>query len=277
MTRDHYKTVTSKESFALLIRSYSPDGGTEDGTFLPPITKKEANSSEVTFLSNPVRAVTLQEIRKAAREMRGAEGDRFYALLALKGALESKDEVALAKVKERMERVYQVREREYAKDLSLRHGFTTEEMSRIFPFGVGLPEFEALEFNLLKNWPDLQPGPRAHENASRLLAYALSERVSSARIVLWWAAGNFTPAIYCEDIETCIYVHTFIVASGGRIGWRICPHCTEPFFQKKPNQDYCIPAHREAHRVARFRSKKKLNAPKSKTDKGESNGTQKTR
>ena len=154
--------------------------------------------------------------------------------------------------------------------------FTTREMSKSFPLSVGLPEGEAHEFNLLKNWPDLLPGPRAQENASRLLSYAVSERVGRARIVLWWAAGDFMPAIYCEDIKTCLYVHTFIIAPTGRIGWRICPHCSEPFFQKRPNQDYCRPAHRDTHRVARFRHKQNKEVPEKKI-KRRKNGTKKTR
>ena len=267
-------------TFTLLIRSHAGEEGTDEGTFLPPTMKIAPYRSEVTFLPSPVRVVTLQEIKKSAKEMKGSKGDRFYALLALRGALESKDELALAKAKERMERVYQVREKEYADDqarnLALKFGFTMGEKSNPVSLGIRLPETEAHEFNLLKNWPDLRPSPRALGDASRLLSYAVSERVTRARIVLWWAAGDFMPAIYCEDIEACLYAHTFLVAPTGRIGWRICPHCTEPFFQKRPNQDYCRPAHREAHRVARFRHKQNQEVSEKKINRRK-DGTEKTR
>jgi hypothetical protein len=101
-----------------------------------------------------------------------------------------------------------------------------------------------------------------------------------SEIVLWLVDGTFRPAIYCSDTKTALYIHTFFIASIGGLGWRICPysHCEKKqFFQDKPNQDYCCPAHREAHRVARWRDerKKKLAAEKSK--KGKKNVTQKTR
>ena len=65
------------------------------------------------------------------------------------------------------------------------------------------------------------------------------------------------PAIYCTDLDSAFYVHTFLIAPTGSIGYRMCPHCGEQFLQERSNQDYCIPAHREAHRVARWRDKQK--------------------
>src|SRR5258706_2267133 len=95
-------------------------------------------------------------------------------------------------------------------------------------------------------------------------------------IVLWWAEERFIPAIFCLDMKTALYLHTFFIAPVGEIGFRICPHCHNQFFQDRPNKDYCCPAHREAHRVARFRNEKKLRAAEAEI-KRRSNGTQKAR
>ena len=37
-------------------------------------------------------------------------------------------------------------------------------------------------------------------------------------------------------------------------------YCDKPFFQDRSNQNYCCVAHREAHRVARWRASQKLKA-----------------
>jgi hypothetical protein len=97
----------------------------------------------------------------------------------------------------------------------------------------------------------------------------------NAQIVLWWMDGEFRPAIYCKDIESALYIHTFFIAPIGGLGFRICPYDGDQFFQQRPNQDYCCPAHREAHRVARFRNEKKLKMAKAK-DNRRKDGTHKT-
>jgi hypothetical protein len=68
---------------------------------------------------------------------------------------------------------------------------------------------------------------------------------------------SFRPAIYCPDMKVALYIHNFFIAPLAGPGFRICPYDGEQFFQKQPNQDYCCPAHREAHRVARHRAKNK--------------------
>ena len=92
MKRNQYKTVTSKESFAILIPA---SGAEEEGeaTFL------------VEFGGPPkVRAATLKDLRKTAKELKGAVAAHFDALLAMRSALESRDELALSKAKDRLGR-----------------------------------------------------------------------------------------------------------------------------------------------------------------------------
>lgn len=94
------------------------------------------------------------------------------------------------------------------------------------------------------------------------------------RIVCWYFKGAFRPAIYCPDLKSALYIHTFLLAPIGEVGFRTCPYDGEQFFQDRPNQEYCTPAHREAHRVARFRENKKRKASE-RAEKGRKDGTQK--
>jgi hypothetical protein len=241
VTRDSYKTVTSKESFALLIPA-SPKDATGEATF-----QMELGAPQ------PVRAVTLPELKAAAKKLKGSAGAMFFALLALRDALESRDELALQAAKQRLERAYVLRESEapapFPADEDSRRLFASQIASL-----VGMSAEESL-----KHYEGLRPGPRAKADLHRLISYEVSHSVGlmNADIALWWWKGAFRPAIYCKNIETALYVHTFFIAPTGEIGFRICPYCTEQFFQDRPNQDYCRPAHREAHRVARWRATKK--------------------
>jgi hypothetical protein len=258
--RDPYKTVTSKESFAILIPT-SPEKAMGEATFQQEFGQPV-----------PVRAVTLEELKSAPRKMKGEAGDYFLALLTLKGALEGRDELQFAKAKDRLEKVYRLREAAQAASQSPRHEESRRQFSEWLATVIGLPPDESL-----KHFDGLRPGPRAKANPSRLLSYEVSQRVGlmNAQIVLWWMDGEFRPAIYCKDIESALYIHTFFIAPIGGLGFRICPYDGDQFFQQRPNQDYCCPAHREAHRVARFRNEKKLKMAKAK-DNRRKDGTHKT-
>jgi hypothetical protein len=179
-----------------------------------------------------------------------------------------------------MEEVSAARQNEYASEQFIRlegSGLTRSQVRAMFPLGISIPfDAEGIESKLLRIWPGPGRGAKTWENASRLLTFAVSEVVNRSRLVLWWFKGEFRPAIYCEDIEVAMYVHTFLIASTGELGFRICPHCTEQFFQKRPNQDYCSPAHGNAHRVARARNEKKFKQNQATEERG-NNGTDKTR
>lgn len=253
MNRDRYETVTRKESFAILIPA-SPEEAMGEATFQP---------ESMPGFGSPVyvRPFTLKDMKDAAGKLKGVDRKQFDALLALRGALETGDKLALADARERMERVYQLWEIGAAK---YPESAENEEMRRFWA--------EFIE--------SLRPGPKAKQNPSRLLSLEVSQTlgVATARIVLWWAdrTGTFIPAIFCLDAETALYIHTFFIAPTGGPGVRICPHCHYQFFQDKPNQDYCCPAHREAHRVARFRDNKKRKAAERGKD-GRKHGTEKAR
>ena len=108
-------------------------------------------------------------------------------------------------------------------------------------------------------WEGLRPGPNALKNPHRLLFLAVSNTVGMwPQVVLWWVDGKFV-AIDCigpnheHAMKIALYIHTFFLAPTGARGFRICPFDGEQFFQDKTNQEYCCPAHRDAHRVKRWR------------------------
>jgi len=85
--------------------------------------------------------------------------------------------------------------------------------------------------------------------------------------VLWWTNKTFRPALWCPTMKIAFYARALLG------GIRICPHCDGLFFQDRPDQNYCSVAHREAHRVARWRLQQK----KKTTGKKENNVTRKAR
>lgn len=95
------------------------------------------------------------------------------------------------------------------------------------------------------------------EFPQRRLSQLLSWQLDSVRLVLWWTGKRFLPALYCAGgIVDAALVRTLLSIVGAK-GLRVCPHCSKPFLQTRPDQDYCCVAHREAHRVARWRANKK--------------------
>ena len=257
MIRDRNKTVINKESFDILI----------------PASRAEA-AGEATFgvefgPPKPVRIFTKDDRQRAIKRINGKEGKLFDALLALRGALESRDALQIEAARARLERFYRLREDEdppyVSKDPEIDRQFAEVLAQR-----SGLSPEEAI-----KHFEGLRPGPRAKSDPFRLLSYEVSQRVSGpleTELVLWWDGKEFRPAIYCSDHVSALYVHTFFL---GRTRYRICPTCGERFEQLRPNQDYCTVAHREAHRVKRFRNAKK--SQQRNKEKGGNNGTQETR
>jgi len=253
MSRNHNKTVTSKESFAVLIQALSPQQADGKATFMQGVGS-----------TIDVRAVTLNELKAASRDMNKLDGERFSALLALRGALEACDSLALAKAKERLERTQQLDER--YQNLTKRLEKLDRSLDKLVaPFLDIVPE--------LRRHADIEGSP------SWLLSSEVSRMVGfKSQIVLWEAHGAFRPAIWCSDLNAALYIHTFFIAPTGGLGFRVCPYDGEQFFQDVPNQEYCCPAHREAHRMARWRSEQKKKKLAGETGKaGRKNGTHKAR
>jgi hypothetical protein len=90
----------------------------------------------------------------------------------------------------------------------------------------------------------------------------LRDVFDDAKFVIWHSEkeNRFIPALYCSNRKTAAFIVQFM----GRI--RVCPKCGVPFIPLAGNVDYCCPAHREAHRVARsrWRAKQKPEGKKKK-------------
>ncbi len=93
------------------------------------------------------------------------------------------------------------------------------------------------------------------ERQARLLADQLNRELRGVRFVLAFIEGRSTPvpAIYCPRRVQGLYVR-MLFKIGGTRGLGVCPHCGEGFEMRRPDQQYCSVAHREAHRVARWRA-----------------------
>jgi hypothetical protein len=206
----------------------------------------------------PVRVFRDCELRDARQHLTPEEVQHFMAVIDLTTALQNpSDSIVLRKARERLLKVYDAKRSELPDLSPLIDGQFSAEVKK----NTDLSPREAMEFLITS-----RPSPRAAKDARWLLSEELSEMLSaSSRLVLWWTGERFTPAIWCENVKTAFYVRALLSAVRGK-GIRICPHCSEVFFQQRSDQNYCSVAHREAHRVARWRAMK-LSSSKRKGDK----------
>ena len=124
---------------------------------------------------------------------------------------------------------------------------------------------EALEILSGYRWP-----PRIAKDAAKVLSLEISRTLAlRVDVVLWWTGERFAPAFFCKDATVAPYL--YILTHKG-IG--VCPHCGEWFQRERRDQVYCSIAHREAHRVARWRARKSSLKTRKK---GDEHVTRKTR
>lgn len=68
--------------------------------------------------------------------------------------------------------------------------------------------------------------------------------------------AKFVPAIFCLSMRSAFYAYLFF----GSRSAAICPECQATFKRKRPDQTFCSPAHRDAHRVRRWRKRRRAAA-----------------
>lgn len=242
MQRDRDITVTSRTKLAVLIPS-SAERQEGVATFLQELGAPQ-----------PVRTFHNEDLKDAHKHLSNWQAIHFRAVIALVQALRNpSDSIALEKAISSLNKAYELRRTEP-------RGFPDAPenagMAVSLAAMTGLPPQEALE-----HFQQLRPGPRASKSPAWLLSYELSTALQFARLVLWWTGQDFRPALWCEDMKTAFYARALLDAVGGK-GIRICPHCSQLFIQERPDQSYCSVAHREAHRVARWRAQQKKEATK---------------
>ena len=93
----------------------------------------------------------------------------------------------------------------------------------------------------------------------------ISDVLASAKLVYWQQgkapnyptlpnAPQLRPGVYCPDFKTACAVKMLF----GNV--RVCLHCNGLFEAGRSNHDCCCPEHTEAHRMARWRERKKIEA-----------------
>jgi hypothetical protein len=219
---------------------------------------------ESGYENQPLRTLTDADLDKGSknqplRKMWDTERRLFAGLVALLDGIREKDELAVNRARERL-----------VEAIALRDGVAVPpDMARAVSDMPGLKpgqaEKIALELSTL--------GPRSSADAKWLLSTYFSGALDSVRLVLWWSGTQFRPALYCPDLKTALYAFVLMRVVAGR-GWGVCPFCGLFFVQTRSGQSYCSIAHREAHRVARWRAARK--SPKAQK-RSKKNGTRKAR
>jgi hypothetical protein len=179
------------------------------------------------------------------------EGDfrRFAGLVYAKQAI--KDPPMLEEALKRLMRSYRDTESELAQRLGqlLEQPFALEVGRNIAP-RLGLSPEDSYRHLI-----GLHVGPRAREDAERLLAYEVGRVLATTMNVMWRVNGEMWPAIYCLNEKTALYAHKFVFAATGGRSWCVCPWCREPFFQKRPLDIYCTKTCRVDAKKARSRDR----------------------
>jgi hypothetical protein len=262
MTRGQYDTVTE---LPVLIPC-APDEQDGLATFLMEFRAPK-----------PVRAVTSDDFKPTSKKhqearsaMRDYEREQFMAVLALCKTLQTEDKLAIASARQHATRALSLK-REGDQKLGV---MPAQENDLAFGqmliplFGLSAGQ----EKEAIARWSGYRLGPKAEADEKWLFSQLMSEGLDTVRLVLWWSDKRFRPALYCPDAKAALHAFLLMKVAAGH-GWGVCLKCGEFFVQKRPDQNYCSIAHREAHRVARWRAAKLAKA----RGKRRRNGTRKTR
>ena len=92
------------------------------------------------------------------------------------------------------------------------------------------------------------------------LVHDVCRELEGVRLVLWKKNEpdrSLAVGLYSPDLRAAFWIHSLMSGTGTAKGFRICPKCGKVFWQDRPDQDYCGVKCREAHRIERWRAKKK--------------------
>lgn len=222
--------------------------------------------------AQPVRALSDADTRAALRRMQHYELEHLNATLAAIQAIHTKDSIALKKAAKRFDTAAQMKKGEHDRQSPslMPERWVTSDWGRWVTMVFGLKSGQ--ELDALLRYGGYKSGPHAQREIKWRLSLEMSKAVEDVRFVLWWTGERFLPALYCADLKTGLYVKGLLSLIGGKC-FRVCPYCDQPFFQTRPDQNYCSIPHREAHRVARWRARQKAMSEK----KVRKHGTRKTR
>jgi len=245
MKRVRNKTVTSLP--VLLPCSHQEQDGL--ATFLMEFCSPQP----VRVISDADLDVTSGSREEALAAMESFELREFKALVELITALQHKDKLTVALARKHAREALTFK-REHDKQKGL-----VPASENDLPFGRKLIPLFGLspgqERKAIARWNLYERGPMAESDEHWLLSQLVSEALDSVRLVLWWSGEQFEPALYCPDLKAALHTFLLMKVTAGK-GWGVCLKCGEFFTKKRPDQMYCSIAHREAHRVARWRAAK---------------------
>ncbi len=94
------------------------------------------------------------------------------------------------------------------------------------------------------------------------LVYRICREFEGVRLVLWKKEPDRSVSVglYSPNLRSAFWIHSLMSGIGTTKGFRICPKCGRVFWQDRPAQDYCNVKCREAHRIERWRAKKRAEA-----------------
>jgi hypothetical protein len=257
MQRVRINTVTEGIPILIPCRPTEQDGV---ATFLPELASPE-----------PVRIITDAEFKskrglnEALGAMEDYEREQFRAIGSLLSTSQTEDHSARVRARQHVAQAYALK---HASDSKLGIVPAKEDdlqFGRLLIQVFGLQPGQEKE--AVQRWNGYRLGPRAEADDGWLLSRLMSEGLEAVRLVLWWSGDKVRPAIYCPNLRAAVYI--FLLTKK----WGVCPHCGDFFIQKRPDQNYCSIAHREAHRVARWRAAKLARLKK----KGAQHGPRKAR
>jgi len=213
-------------------------------------------------LSGPVRELSDKTRRKFLNAMHGQQLKHFAAVAQLMRAVEDRDHVAAT---DALKRLSEVR----AKGLGQVGDYPPHFGQLLAPYYGLKPQRaqEAIEIFEGRRMP-----PSTATRPEKVLSLEVAEKLTQVHLGLWLKGKRFTPALYCSDPKAAPYV--YILANKR---WNVCPHCGKWFLKDRPDQDYCTVAHRETHRVARWRKRQQQLGNQKKSTRGGQHVTRKTR
>src|SRR6185369_11005232 len=92
------------------------------------------------------------------------------------------------------------------------------------------------------------------------LVHDVCRELEGVRLVLWKKKEpdrSLGVGLYSPDLRAAFWIHSLMSGTGTAKGFRICPKCGKVFWQDRADQDYCSVKCREAHRIERWRAKRK--------------------
>jgi hypothetical protein len=252
------KTQTGPHAVSLPILIRCMKKGDEEGEALllsPPLGDAVLSRRP---LSLPVRRFKDADFRYAQELMGNSGTQRFVALRLLQTAIARKQQEDIKSARDKL-CAAAAYEHKLAKRWSKAMGTFKQrkKLASIYPEGSLEDEvYHMVHCGDLTDEINALTVRYQTDDAVRLFAAEMSGVLKdNVHLVLWLSGTRSMPALFCDDPVPAAYAYALF---GSR--WKVCPYsaCGKWFIPTQTQQDYCCPAHRDAHRVARWRERHKV-------------------